>query len=63
MAAKKFYAVKKGKITGVFQSWEECREAIEGYTHCFLSLVVAVAVAVASAAPDCYCNRTIAPRR
>ncbi len=32
MAAKKFYAVKKGKITGVFQSWEECREAIEGYS-------------------------------
>lgn len=31
MAAKKYYAVKRGKITGVFQSWEECRAAVEGY--------------------------------
>lgn len=31
MAAKKYYAVKKGKITGVFKSWPECREAVEGY--------------------------------
>ncbi len=31
MAAKKYYAVKKGKKTGVFSTWEECREAVEGY--------------------------------
>lgn len=31
MAAKKYYAVKKGKITGVFKSWEDCRAAVEGY--------------------------------
>lgn len=31
MAAKKFYAVKKGKVTGVFKTWEECRESVEGY--------------------------------
>ncbi len=31
MAAKKYYAVKKGKITGVFKSWAECRAAVEGY--------------------------------
>lgn len=31
MAAKKYYAVKKGKITGVFKSWEECRASVEGY--------------------------------
>lgn len=30
MAAKKYYAVKKGKITGVFKSWDECRNAVEG---------------------------------
>ncbi len=31
MAAKKYYAVKKGKSTGIFQSWEECRASVEGY--------------------------------
>ena len=31
MAGKKFYAVKKGKITGVFESWEACKNSVEGY--------------------------------
>lgn len=31
MAAKKFYAVKSGKKTGIFTSWEECKEAVTGY--------------------------------
>lgn len=31
MASKKFYGVRKGKITGVFESWQVCREAVEGY--------------------------------
>lgn len=31
MAAKKYYAVKKGKETGVFKSWAECKAAVEGY--------------------------------
>ena len=31
MAAKKVYAVKKGKITGVFKTWEECKAAVDGY--------------------------------
>lgn len=31
MAAKKFYAVKKGKTTGVFETWAECKAAVEGY--------------------------------
>lgn len=31
MAAKKFYAVKKGKITGVFTSWADCKESVDGY--------------------------------
>ncbi len=30
-AKKKFYAVKKGKRTGIFLTWEECREAVEGF--------------------------------
>lgn len=33
MAAKKFYAVKTGKITGVFLSWEECKAAVDGFPH------------------------------
>lgn len=32
MAAKKYYAVKKGKTTGVFKTWNECRNAVEGYS-------------------------------
>ncbi len=30
MAAKKFYAVKKGKVTGVFKTWEECKASVDG---------------------------------
>lgn len=30
MAAKKYYAVKKGKKTGIFRTWEECRASVEG---------------------------------
>jgi len=30
MAAKKYYAVKKGKTVGIFRSWEECRASVEG---------------------------------
>ncbi|MCI8566397.1 MAG: reverse transcriptase-like protein [Lachnospiraceae bacterium] len=31
MAKKKVYAVKKGKTTGIFRTWEECRVSVEGY--------------------------------
>ena len=31
MARKKIYAVKKGKTTGIFISWDECRDAVAGY--------------------------------
>lgn len=31
MAGKKYYAVRKGKVTGVFETWEECRDSVEGY--------------------------------
>lgn len=31
MAAKKYYGVKKGKITGVFKSWDECKASVEGF--------------------------------
>lgn len=33
MAAKKYYGVKKGKITGVFNDWEDCRDSISGYPN------------------------------
>ena len=32
MAAKKYYGVKKGKVTGVFLSWDECKKSIEGFS-------------------------------
>lgn len=31
MASKKYYAVKKGKVTGVFDNWEECKASVDGY--------------------------------
>ncbi len=32
MAGKKYYAVKKGKTTGIFKSWAECRDSVDGYS-------------------------------
>ena len=32
MAAKKFYAVRKGHRVGIFESWEECKVAVEGFS-------------------------------
>ncbi len=29
--AAKFYAVKKGSLTGIFRTWDECRTCVEGY--------------------------------
>ncbi len=31
MAAKKVYAVRKGKKTGIFETWEECKASVDGY--------------------------------
>lgn len=31
MAAKKFYAVKKGYQTGIFTDWEACKAAVDGF--------------------------------
>lgn len=31
MGAKRYYAVREGKIRGVFGTWEECRASVEGY--------------------------------
>lgn len=28
----KYYAVRKGKETGIFTSWEECEEKVKGYS-------------------------------
>ena len=30
--AKKFYAVKKGRKTGIFTTWEECKASVNGYS-------------------------------
>lgn len=30
--AKKFYAVKQGRVPGVYQSWEECKAQVDGYS-------------------------------
>lgn len=30
--ASKFYAVKKGRSTGIFTSWDECKQMVDGFT-------------------------------
>lgn len=30
MGAKKYYAVRKGKAVGIYETWEECRALVEG---------------------------------
>lgn len=30
--ASKFYAVKKGRTTGIFTSWDECKQMVDGFT-------------------------------
>lgn len=32
MAKKKVYAVKKGKTTGIFETWEACKKSVDGYS-------------------------------
>ena len=32
MAAKKYYGVKQGNITGVFNSWQACKDSVDGYS-------------------------------
>ena len=32
MAKKKIYAVRKGKKTGLFYTWDECKQAVHGYS-------------------------------
>ncbi len=31
MAAKKFYAVKKGKTVGIFETWDACKASVDGF--------------------------------
>ncbi|MBQ8278324.1 MAG: ribonuclease H family protein [Roseburia sp.] len=31
MAAKKYYVVKKGKTPGIYFSWEDCKQMVDGY--------------------------------
>jgi ribonuclease HI len=32
MVSKKYYAVLKGRKTGIFTSWEECEEQVNGFS-------------------------------
>ena len=34
MSKKKFYAVRAGRKTGLFYSWEECEDQVNGYPGC-----------------------------
>ena len=31
MAKKKFYAVKQGRKTGIFLTWDDCKKQVMGY--------------------------------
>lgn len=32
MAKQKFYAVRKGKVTGIFDNWNECKNSVDGFS-------------------------------
>lgn len=32
MAKQKFYAVRKGKVTGIFDNWNECKDSVDGFS-------------------------------
>lgn len=32
MAPKKYYAVAKGRLTGIFTSWDECKKQVDGFS-------------------------------
>lgn len=32
MAGKKYYAVKQGRVTGIYQSWNECKKQIDKFS-------------------------------
>jgi len=32
LSKRKFYAVRKGKKTGIFNTWDECKEQVNGYS-------------------------------
>lgn len=32
-AKKKYYAVKAGRKTGIFQTWGECKKQVDGYSR------------------------------
>ena len=36
--AKKFYAVKNGKTPGIFETWDECKKSVDGYSGAALKL-------------------------
>ena len=31
MAVKKYYAVKKGRETGIFDNWDKCKSLVMGF--------------------------------
>jgi viroplasmin and RNaseH domain-containing protein len=33
MSKKYYYAVKVGKVTGIFETWEECKDSVNGYPN------------------------------
>ena len=32
MAKKKFYAVRVGRVSGIYQTWEQAKEQIDGFS-------------------------------
>lgn len=32
MAAKKYYAVRKGRVPGIYESWEDCKKQVTGFS-------------------------------
>ena len=56
MAKKKYYAVKSGRKTGIFESWSECEEQIKGYSGALFEGFSDIASAKAYIGEACSCE-------
>ena len=38
--ASKYYAVKKGKVSGIYLNWNDCKAMVDGYQGAVLKLLL-----------------------
>lgn len=62
MATKKYYAVKKGKVPGIFTEWAECKASVDGFPGAEYKGFASREEAVAYLGPDAAVADTTGPK-